>query len=85
MQNSVYRLNLFVFLHLLVDYKPVYVEDYVEAVIIDKSEIQDGESGLCTQSCMPWKFEVNSSVIHVPQLTYGCCTSFFFGDLIVSR
>lgn len=48
-------LNLFVFLHLLVDYKPVYVEGYVEAVIIDSSEIQDGENGLSTQSCMPMK------------------------------
>jgi len=71
-------LNLFVFLHLLVDYKPVYVEDDLEAVIIDSSEIQDGENDLSTQSYM-WmeqNFEVNSNVNRMAQLACGSCTSF---------
>ncbi|KAM9203358.1 sex comb on midleg-like protein 1 [Mergus octosetaceus] len=55
------------------DYDPVNVEDDVEAVIIDNSEAEDGENGLSTQSCvsMEQNSEVNSSVHHVPQLTYG--------------
>lgn len=65
-------LNLFLFLHMLIDYVSVNVEDDVEAVIIDH-----GENGLSTQSCV--SMEQNSDVNgvhHVAQLAYGNYCSF---------
>ncbi|KAM8821124.1 BEN domain-containing protein 2 [Eudromia elegans] len=55
------------------DYVSVSVEDDVEAVIIDNSEVEDGENGVSTQSCMSMEenSEENSDVHHVAQLAYG--------------
>ncbi|XP_025976518.1 BEN domain-containing protein 2 isoform X4 [Dromaius novaehollandiae] len=65
----------------------VSVEDDVEAVIIDNSEVEDGENGLSTQSCMSMEqnTEVNSDVHHVAQLAYGSEGLSVLAERVVSQ
>ncbi|XP_025917287.1 BEN domain-containing protein 2 isoform X3 [Apteryx rowi] len=65
----------------------VSVEDDVEAVIIDNSEVEDGENGLSTQSCMSMEqnAEVNSDVHHVAQLAYGSEGLSMLAERVVSQ
>ncbi|XP_062430323.1 BEN domain-containing protein 2 [Rhea pennata] len=69
------------------DYVSVSVEDDVEAVIIDNSEVEDGENGLSTQSCMSMEqnAEVNSDAHHVAQLAYGSEGLSVLAERVVSQ
>ncbi|XP_026504935.1 uncharacterized protein LOC112102769 isoform X2 [Terrapene carolina triunguis] len=55
------------------DYVSVRVEDDVEAVIIENSEIEDAENGLSTQGCVSVEqnAQVNSDDHYMTQLAYG--------------
>ncbi|XP_077672541.1 BEN domain-containing protein 2 isoform X3 [Eretmochelys imbricata] len=55
------------------DYVSVRVEDDVEAVIIQNSEIEDAENGLSTQGCVSVEqnAQVNSDDHYMTQLAYG--------------
>lgn len=61
------------FLYMLLDYVSVRVEDDVEAVIIQNSEIEDAENGLSTQGCVSVEqnAQVNSDDHYMTQLAYG--------------
>nr|XP_042696131.1 BEN domain-containing protein 2 isoform X2 [Chrysemys picta bellii] len=55
------------------DYVSVRVEDDVEAVVIENSEIEDTENGLSTQGCVSVEqnAQVNSDDHYMTQLAYG--------------
>ncbi|EMP25678.1 BEN domain-containing protein 2 [Chelonia mydas] len=59
--------------HFITDYVSVRVEDDVEAVIIQNSEIEDAENGLSTQGCVSVEqnAQVNSDDHYMTQLAYG--------------
>lgn len=72
MQNFI-LFYFFLFSYMLLDYVSVSVEDDVEAVIIENSEMEDAENELSTQNCLSvdQNSQVNSDDRYMTQLAYG--------------